>query len=84
MRKIYYATRRAYRAAKKISVLKAENAVLVYMAAVTAMRTVTGKWDVCDPARWLDQREYAKTGDKYFRRPWHVSAACTRWMKATR
>ena len=81
MKEIFKATRRAYRAAKRISVLKDENAVAAYMAAVSALRAVTGKWDCCDPARWIDQRDHSKAGDKHFRRPWHISAACTRWIK---
>jgi hypothetical protein len=48
----FKAIRRTYRIARKTSPLSHDNAVTLYMATVSAMRTFTGKWDCCEPINW--------------------------------
>ena len=78
----FRAIRRTFRLACKISPLAHENAVVLYMAAVSSLRNFTGKWDCCEAIRLGQQREQSKKYKDHYYRPLHVAAACTRWLRA--
>jgi hypothetical protein len=51
-REQFSAIRRSFRVASRISLLTNPDAMPLKMAAVTAMRTATGRWDLCEPLRY--------------------------------
>ena len=51
-RQTFTAIRRAFRATSRLSLMTNPDAMPVKMAAVTAMRTATGRWDLCEPLRY--------------------------------
>ena len=73
-RDTYVTTRRAYRAARRLSLgapgAQGDAALAVRLSTASALRTVVGHWDTCEPVD----------------RPYHlrkfVAAACTRWMRS--
>ena len=77
----FQAIRRTYRLARKVSPLAHENAVAVYLATVSAMRTFTSKWDCCEPINLASTYEQGKKRGNHWYRPLHVSLACTRFLK---
>jgi hypothetical protein len=48
----FSAIRRSFRVASRLSLMTNPDAMPVKMAAVTAMRTATGRWDLCEPLRY--------------------------------
>ena len=79
-RELFKNIRRCYRIAQKLSALRDGNAVAAKVAATTAMRQLTGKWDCCEPVRYnMDQFTAPKNTRLWVRRPF-VAAACTRWL----
>ena len=81
-REVFQAVRRVYRSTRKGSYL-VSNGLGPSVAAATALRVVTGKWDLCDPPSWNSWGEWVCTArGVHIRRP-HVAAACTRWMRST-
>ena len=49
MKEKFKAVRRAYRVAHKLPIL-GEGIINIRLAATSALRAVTGKWDTCEPA----------------------------------
>ena len=80
----FQAIRRAYRLARKVSPLAHENAVVLYMSTVSAMRTFTNKWDCCEPINLASTYEQRKKRGNHWTRPLHVAAACTRFLRGVR
>lgn len=79
-RELFQNIRRCYRIAKKLSPLWDANAVPAQVAAIKAMRQITGKWDCCEPLRYdMDQFVAPENPRLWVRRPF-VAAACTRWL----
>jgi hypothetical protein len=73
--------RRVYRIACRMSPLQDPRAVEMRVAATSAMRAVTGRWDCCEPFyRWWDQFERPRDRRSSIAKP-HVAAACTRFLK---
>jgi len=84
-RQQFAAIRRLYRIACKLSPLYDDNAVAARIAATSALRELTGKWDCCEPLRYSgryligEQFVVRKHPRLWVRRPF-VAAACTRWL----
>jgi nitric oxide synthase oxygenase domain/subunit len=81
----FHAIRRMYRASLRVSAVHAngEQVVRARVAAVSAMRKFTGKWDTCEPVPVRRTYRYIHRG--YNRRSVNrqfVAAACTRWLAA--
>ena len=55
-REQFYAVRRLYRLAHKLSPMQSDQAVRLMMESTHTMRAITGQWDVCDPLRWPSGR----------------------------
>lgn len=81
-RKLFQNIRRCYRIAQKLSPMWDDNAIPAKVAATSAMRQLTGKWDCCEPLRHghiggtFVIRKHPRL---WVKRPF-VSAACTRWL----
>lgn len=79
----FRAIRRIYRASLRVSAVHAngEQVIRTRMAAVSAMRKFTGKWDTCEPVpvrrtyRYIDRGFNRRSVNRQF-----VAAACTRWF----
>jgi hypothetical protein len=81
-RQQFAAIRRLYRIACKLSAVGGDNAIAARVAATSALRQMTGKWDCCEPVRYnMDQFTAPKKPRLWVRRPF-VAAACTRWLAA--
>lgn len=79
-REQFRSLRRLYRISLKLSPLWDDMAIPARVAATTAMRQFTGKWDCCEPSRfYVDQFAAPRKRPYWVRRPF-VAAACTRWI----
>jgi hypothetical protein len=79
-RQQFAAIRRLYRIACKLSPLYDDNAVAARVAATSALRQVTGKWDCCEPVRFRGGMYVRRKHPRlWVQRPF-VAAACTRWL----
>jgi hypothetical protein len=80
-RQQFAAIRRLYRIACKLSPLRDEHAVQARVAATSALRQMTGKWDCCEPVRYPGGHTFVvrKHTRLWVKRPF-VAAACTRWL----
>ena len=80
MKAAFTATRRAYRAACRVSLLH-PGSIETRIAARDALRALTGHWDDCSPATLGGLRTMRRTSTNDYVHSWTVYAACTRFLK---
>lgn len=79
-RKLFRALRRMYRLTRRGTFVLAVG-IEANSAAVSALRTFTGRWDLCEPPYRGSWGTLVSTpGGQLIHRP-HVAAACTRWIR---